>query len=485
MRPSAPLTFESPHIYIANVFATTGTINVLPGGGMYLQTTGVCNTAVVNLESGSDIALLNTYLVYGETTMPGAGMSNYEIEDGQYGGVPLNWGDIYATTVTNGLVLNANNRITLIPTFYNNTNNGEPAFRGLVAGGPITTADASGGVGGRLAAIAGGYLEVTSLISFSGETMVIGDANNFNAMLPLIDNANGQRYSNNGFASITQSGIVRLDNASNVINSVQVDAGTLEALANGTLGLGTVNLGAVSGGSAPASLMLPAAVSLSNNITVGAGAGSRTIGVDAAVNGTFNGSVTLSNNVNLSAPAGGQATFNGAITGAGQNVIVNPAGTTGTVVLSNSGNAYGDTYIDTGTLQTTANNALSGGNVTVGTGTTFNLEGTTQSVASVSDPVTGAPGAIIMGNGTLNIAGNGKTFSGPISGRQHGAERHRQRGPDVQRGHHRHDDRHAGRHQQRLADLRGDRLHHCPDRQPQRRRHRFAVRQRLAQRDHR
>ena len=164
-----------------------------------------------------------------------------------------------------------------------------------------------------------------------------------------------------------------------------------------------------------------------NMFTIGAGG---IINSESGRTQTFNNAFTVSASQTWSATSGGLA-FNGAVglgssalTVAGSNAVgitgaitgaaassVTKSGT-GTLTLGAANPSFlGSFAVNAGILQTNVSGALSGNKVTIGTGGTLNLNGTSQSVATFA-----STGALNLGSsGTFTLLGSA-SLAGTLSG---------------------------------------------------------------------
>ena len=133
------------------------------------------------------------------------------------------------------------------------------------------------------------------------------------------------------------------------------------------------------------------------------------------------GTLTASGAVGIGANTlnvGGNAntTLNGAITGTAASSITKDG--TGTLALGAANPAFlGSVTVSGGTLQANVSNVFNTSNaITVNTGATLNLNGTSQSVASLNEPGTGSTATLAFGSGgALTLLGS-STLQGSLTG---------------------------------------------------------------------
>jgi len=254
-----------------------------------------------------------------------------------------------------------------------------------------------------------------------------------------------------GSVAIRFNTIVIYNAASTYTGGTFLDAGQLHISTNGSLS-GTIFLGPTSGSADSAVYIQPATGSktVSNAINVRSG-GSGTItlgGLNTSGENTFSGTITLTNNVVLSAASGGSLTFSGILRtdGATRTATANSAGTvtlggsadnvnlaltvtSGTAVLgktsSSSVHAVGaGLTISGGTVQLGGSGAdqLWDGSTSTSdpitiNGGTFDLNGRSEGINGLS----GSGGAILNNaSGTTNtltngLSGGSGTYSGTIA----------------------------------------------------------------------
>ena len=194
-------------------------------------------------------------------------------------------------------------------------------------------------------------------------------------------------------------------------------------------------LGTTAGGTTVSS---GAALQIQNNSVIGnealtlSGTGVGSTGALRNISGTnsLSGAVTLAANTQINSDAG-SLTLSGGITGTNRTLTVDGAGdlaltgalTTGTGALVKNGagtlalagvaSYTGVTTLNAGTLRLDASNVLSDSTaVTVASGATFDVNGQTETIASLA-----GAGDVHLGTGALTTAGNASTtFSGTLGG---------------------------------------------------------------------
>ena len=157
-----------------------------------------------------------------------------------------------------------------------------------------------------------------------------------------------------------------------------------------------------------------------NTFTIADSAGFKTIATIA--NSTISGTIT-NNDSTGGLVLGGTSTRTltiGSISGTGsRGVTFGSSALTGTVTLTGSSNYAGDTRIDSSTLRITGTGAIpAGGNLVFqGSGTaTFDVNGTTQTVAGLNDSVLAGAIRSTAANGKLIVGdSNDSTFRGVMS----------------------------------------------------------------------
>jgi len=208
----------------------------------------------------------------------------------------------------------------------------------------------------------------------------------------------------------------------NTISSLTLDSVTVNASGNNAaLGAGNVTLQ----GASATTLNIRAALTLANTFTIADSAGTKTIAVSGG-DAIINGKITNNDSTGgLTIGAGAGRTLKiGAIDGTGTTGVTFGGGgglLLGTVEMTGVGSYAGNTVIDGGILKMSGNGAVSGANLvfkssgTSPTTPTFDLNGTTQTVAGLVE--TGTVGVIksTAANGTLIVgSGSDSTFAGTI-----------------------------------------------------------------------
>jgi fibronectin-binding autotransporter adhesin len=204
-------------------------------------------------------------------------------------------------------------------------------------------------------------------------------------------------------------------------DGLTLDSVTVNALTNNAaLGAGTVTLQ----GANANTLNIQGARTIGNAFTIADSAGAKTI-TNSGGNATINGTITNNDSTGgLTIGAGNGRTFTiGAIDGSGSAAVTFGGGCLpGTVVMTGAGSYTGNTVIDGSTLKMSgAGSSVSTANLvfqrTSGATTpTFDLNGTTQTVAGLSETGT-AVGVIrsTLSGGKLIVGGSSNsTFAGTI-----------------------------------------------------------------------
>ena len=204
---------------------------------------------------------------------------------------------------------------------------------------------------------------------------------------------------------------------SNSFSALTLDSVRLNVTSsNFALGSGTVTLQ----GANATTLNFNDGRVFANTFTVADSAGFKTIATIA--NSTINGTIT-NNDSTGGLVLGGTSTRTltvGSITGNGsRGVTFGSSVLTGTVTLTGSSNYAGATRIDSSTLRITGTGAIpAGGNLVFqGSGTaTFDVNGTTQTVAGLNDSVLAGAIRSTAANGKLIVGdSNDSTFRGVMS----------------------------------------------------------------------
>lgn len=215
-------------------------------------------------------------------------------------------------------------------------------------------------------------------------------------------------------------GILTLSNAANTYaGGTTLVASRVLAGTSGSLGSGGVTIGGSN-----AQLHLADTVSISNAITINAGAGTTAQGIIWVPAANANATVTGPITINAAQGAGGHFAANGGrLTVTGQITSSVPVSTRlGTVVLTNTGSTYTQLNAQQGTVQIGATNAIPvGATVDIGLSgaAALDLAGFNQTLAGVSQNVnaatitnSGASDSTLTTTGTATFAGviqNGAT----------------------------------------------------------------------------
>ena len=203
----------------------------------------------------------------------------------------------------------------------------------------------------------------------------------------------------------------------NTFSALTLDSVRLNVTSsNFALGSGTVTLQ----GTNATTLNFGDGRTFANTFTIADSAGFKTIATVA--NSTISGTIT-NNDSTGGLVLGGTSTRTltiGSITGNGsRGVTFGSSVLTGTVTLTGSSNYAGDTRIDSSTLRITGTGAIpAGGNLVFqGSGTaTFDVNGTTQTVAGLNDSVLAGAIRSTAANGKLIVGdSNDSTFRGVMS----------------------------------------------------------------------
>lgn len=239
----------------------------------------------------------------------------------------------------------------------------------------------------------------------------------------------------------TGTGTLTLSGTNSASGTMTVSQGSLSVAADGNLSAGTVT---INGGT----LAVTGATTIDNAIALGASHGTVNVGANVTMSGvvsgtgnltktgastltlsgtnTYSGTTTVSGgtlSVSTDSNLGGGAVAlsGGSMTVTGATTIDNDiSGTggltksgTGTVTLSGTNTYTGGTTVNGGTLQVSGGNALAdGGAVTVSSGATLDLNGTNETIGSLT-----GSGTVNIGTGTLTLTDSASTnFSGTLSG---------------------------------------------------------------------
>lgn len=239
----------------------------------------------------------------------------------------------------------------------------------------------------------------------------------------------------------TGTGTLTLSGTNSASGTMTVSQGTLSVAADSNLSAGAVTL---NGGT----LAVTGATTINNAIVLGASHGTVNVGADVTMSGVVSGTGNLTKTGASTLTLSGTNTYTGTTTVTGGslsvstdgnlgtgNVALNGGGLTvtgattidnditgtgsltksgtGTVTLSGTNTYSGGTTVNGGTLQVSGGNALAdAGTVTVSSGGTLDLNGTSETIGSLS-----GSGTLNIGTGTLTLTDSASTnFSGTISG---------------------------------------------------------------------
>jgi autotransporter-associated beta strand protein len=366
------------------------------------------------------------------------------------GGVSINNGTVVYSGNNNGTFG------TSAVTLGSGSNNVSLSFTGVPSLAAANTITVASGAGTRTitSSATGGGPTLNGAITLNKDLIVAatGGATGSLTLSGIISGSSGL------VIDATSLGIINLRGASTFSGGIAINAGTLQGqnassivtsgnVTSGALGTGTVTLGAT-GSSASAGVDFPLAYAFANALTVTSG-GTRTISMSGAGQtsaAAWNGSIALSNDLNLTAVSTtvttgvnrlniGNAT--GGITGS-NNIIINNANTaTGAVIGSGAINLgggsvatlwTGNLIVQGGQGSISAVNAI-GANNTVGvtSGATFNFSNTNAinpTIAGLSNATASALGGTTGGtvlhsqanNRVLTLGGSGNySFAGTIT----------------------------------------------------------------------
>ncbi len=247
---------------------------------------------------------------------------------------------------------------------------------------------------------------VTLTLAGSGSSGTVSGistaSNNFNIdLLGIVSQGSGSTLS--VIVNTTGTGIVSFNNANTFTGGVTIKSGVAQFANNTSAGTGTITLGDTSG-SAAATLRMGTATA-SNAITVAAGS-TGLLAIENVYNTTtgFTGSVTLNNNLSLTAQGGGAGTLtmSGGFTGTG-NLTLNAIATSRGITLSTNA-------IDM--VGTVTNSGTGTGTNTISSGIGSNVTGVIQNSVSSKLLMTGNntySGPTTVNAGTLQL--NGATGS--------------------------------------------------------------------------
>lgn len=293
---------------------------------------------------------------------------------------------VFNTQLTGSGVMSFQGGGTITLTSANSSANDYTGGTTIGSGGTgptvIINADTDLGVAGSTITLDGGTLQTTASITSSRAVNLVSTgtfAPDTSTTLTLNGLVGGS-----GTLVVNGAGAVQLGNTGNsYTGGTVIRNGTLVISADGNLGGSGSNIAFSSPGG-----------TLRNTASVGT---SR--------------SITLNSTGNLSPDGGTILEIGGQITGTGGLNLIGA----GTVQLDGSTNNYtGATNIATGTLRTAATNALSSSSaMTIGAGATLELNGFSQTVASLN-----GSGTVNTSGGTLTTGGSGgsTTYLGTIQG---------------------------------------------------------------------
>ena len=246
----------------------------------------------------------------------------------------------------------------------------------------------------------------------------IGAGTMINSGALILNRSDGVRLTN----SISGSGSIQINNGtSNFLGGSSSYDGTTTVASGATVTPGSANafgstVGATivqDGGSIFAN---SASMTIAEPLTIG-GAGNATSAGALHVGGgfatVFSGPVTLSSSATLQANQNATGTIGGPISGSGFDITVDGASGGGTWILTGTGNVYGRTIINAGTLS--AGNGGAGGDLGSGTITdNGTLIVNRSSLVSLPNVIEGTGTVVKNGTGTLQLSGN-NSFSGSVS----------------------------------------------------------------------
>ncbi|MCG3179382.1 MAG: hypothetical protein BIFFINMI_01717 [Phycisphaerae bacterium] len=257
--------------------------------------------------------------------------------------------------------------------------------------------------GGMVETITNQFTGTGTLLGSYNLTVPTGAGVQFNSTAVIGDGGNGYGFAKLGGGTLTTSALNTFTGQVAIKEGVlgftggSATVGSASPLGkNSTILLGDAVLGA------DASLLKGnGAGTLWQNITVVAGAGTRTIGTSGQSNGTYAGNITLNKNVTINTFSGDNATFSGQITGVGG--ITKTGTATATFSGDNSFQGAADLTAGTTILSTSANalstNAL-GGTVTVQSGAILRYQ------VDISRNITLNGGTLIPGDAGNNMYNN-------------------------------------------------------------------------------
>jgi autotransporter-associated beta strand protein len=371
----------------------------ITGSGDNLTLTGAGNTTI----SGAIVTGA------GGVTLSGAGTTTFSGANSYTGTTTVNSGtlNLSTTAVDGNLTIsggtvndNASNQIATTSTLAVNSG----SFNLL--GHTESVWNLSGIPGGTVALGAGTLTVVgTGASTFGGSITGTGTLANTNTGELILTGASSGFTGN---VNLSNGVIIAADSSATGTATVNVSSsGNFEVQGGSTLG-SNFNLstnGASTGNGAIENLSgnnsITGTVTLSANSRVQSDAGTLTLG-GAVSAGTYT----------LNVGGSGNTTINGAITGAaGSSLTKDGSGTLG-IGASNS-SFSGTVAVNAGTLQTNINNAFKNTTaVTVASGATLSLNGTTQSLGTLA-----SSGALSFGtSSTLTLGSGSSTLGGTLTG---------------------------------------------------------------------
>jgi autotransporter-associated beta strand protein len=212
--------------------------------------------------------------------------------------------------------------------------------------------------------------------------------------------------SGSGSLTKTGSGALGLSGNNTYTGGTTLSAGTLTAGSNTALGTGSL---ALNGGTLASNSVQP--VSLANTFTVG---GPVSLGGGLGLTLSGNGTITTGNVLTINNPATGPVTLSGNLSGGGALTMSG----SGLLLLSGNNTYGGPTNITSGTLRLGQSASIpTNTSVTVATGGTFDVNGTSPTIGSLAGAGSVNLSALSLA-GSLTTGGNNAstTFSGVISG---------------------------------------------------------------------
>ena len=225
----ATVNVEAGGVFASDLPCEAGTIHVKAGGGVqlvgsnYVPLADLGGGAAWTFEVGSSVAFggdkfMGTYELLDDLT-PAQGKANF-----------LLWNDYRGTGMStalpaSGLILSGRTRLTIAP----RNSDGLIYSHAIESGGFITIEPGSSQ--GRIAAPDGLTLQVGCPVTFGTGTLIVGDAEPFNAL--CTQDHNGYQ---GGFVEISQGGRVQLTNSSNVFAALDIQAGEVHVTNVGHLG---------------------------------------------------------------------------------------------------------------------------------------------------------------------------------------------------------------------------------------------------------